>query len=72
MEESSRTIANNGWLPDGTVDWIDCAYPPELESIFAERTEGSMPGDTNHYDEDDVDDDDDTLDEEEDDKDTEN
>ena len=25
---------NNGWLPDGNIDWIDDAYPSNVESLF--------------------------------------
>ena len=28
---------NNGWLSDGSIDWIDSAFPKEIESLFAEK-----------------------------------
>ena len=26
-----------GWLPDGSIDWIDDAFPEELGSLFVEK-----------------------------------
>ena len=25
---------NNGWLADGSVDWIDQAFPSDIETLF--------------------------------------
>lgn len=27
-----------GWLPDGSIDWIDDAFPEELGSLFVEKS----------------------------------
>ena len=35
--QSIDSFENCGWLTDGSVDWIDDAYPEDLESLFAER-----------------------------------
>ena len=32
------SFVNNCWLADGSIDWIDVAFPKELESIFAESS----------------------------------
>ena len=35
--QSIDLFENCGWLADGSVDWIDTAYPEDLECLFAER-----------------------------------
>ena len=29
------SFENNGWLDNGSIDWIDSMYPDNLESIFS-------------------------------------
>ena len=31
------SFVNHGWLADGAIDWIDAAFPEEIESLFAEK-----------------------------------
>ena len=34
-------FVNNGWLEDGSIDWIDAAFPEKIESLFSEmKVEG--------------------------------
>ena len=37
------SFANNGWLEDGSIDWIDCMYPDNLESIFSPSSNSADP-----------------------------
>jgi hypothetical protein len=60
------SYVGNGWLPDGSIDWIDRAYPANVESLLLENT-SSEPADDIALDdevdeEDDDDDDDDEID----------
>ena len=32
-----ESFENNGWLADGSIDWIDAAFPEEMESLFTEK-----------------------------------
>ena len=31
------TFSNFGWFPDGKIDWIDRAYPENVELLFSEK-----------------------------------
>ena len=35
--QSIDSFENCGWLTDGSVDWIDDAYPEDLESLFESK-----------------------------------
>ena len=32
---------NNGWLPNGTIDWVDCAYPNDVGTLFSAQNSTS-------------------------------
>ena len=34
-----ETFENHGWHADGSIDWIDAAFPEEIESLFTEKVE---------------------------------
>ena len=31
------SISDNGWLPDGSIDWIECPFPNDVETLFGEN-----------------------------------
>ena len=66
------SFVNNGWLADGSIDWIDVAFPEELESIFAEKTVDASTEDDDMYKDVNELEDDDNLEEEEEEVDEEN
>ena len=33
------SFQHNGWLPDGSIDWIQDPFPEELGSLFVEKSE---------------------------------
>ena len=39
------SFVNHGWLADGSIDWIDAAFPEEMEGIFAEKKEDAEDDD---------------------------
>lgn len=51
------SFENNGWLPERTIDWIERAYPSEVENLFIETEAVSKIPETEVND--DYDDDDD-------------
>ena len=34
--QSLDHFENNGWLPDGNIDWIDQAFPNDIETLFSD------------------------------------
>ena len=46
------SFKNYGWFADGTIDWIDTAFPAELESLFAEKNNAPDDDDTCNVNED--------------------
>ena len=36
-----ESLENSGWLADGSIDWIDAAFPEEIESLFAGKSVNS-------------------------------
>ena len=51
------SFSNNGWLPDGSVDWIERAYPSDVESLFIAAVPENDVNDDDGDDDDNVDDD---------------
>ena len=37
------SFADNGWFADGNIEWIECPYPSDVETLFGER-EAPLPG----------------------------
>ena len=36
-QQNLDAFENNGWLPDGNIDWIDSAYPDDVKMLFSEE-----------------------------------
>ena len=36
-QQDIDSFVENGWLNDGSIDWIDEAYPKNLETLFVNR-----------------------------------
>ena len=32
--QNMEPFDNNGWLPDGNINWIDTAYPDDIQTGF--------------------------------------
>ena len=65
------SFVNYGWSEDGSIDWIDKAFPEELESLFAEKKvepsdDGSNYDVNDQEDDDNLEEDEDEVDEEDD------
>ena len=56
------SYVGNGWLPDGSIDWIDRAYPENVECLLIGNTSLEPADDTAQDDEVDEEDDDDEID----------
>lgn len=56
--QSIGSFVGNGWLPDGSIDWIYRAYPANVEILLMQNA-SSEPADDNDDNVDDVDDDED-------------
>ena len=49
--QSLDHFKNYGWLPDGTIDWVDEVLPKNIEALFKESSEKN--GETKHIEDDD-------------------
>ena len=66
------SFQDNGWLTDGSIDWIECPYPSDIETLFIEKEnsvvenndELTTDGDDDGDDEDDEDGDESEIEEE--------
>lgn len=61
--QNIEPFTNYGWLPDGNIDWVEQAYPSDVESLFADKVNsGSTENDDENYDENDDESDDENID----------
>ena len=35
--QSLDSYENNGWLPDGNIDWVDEIFPENIETLFSAK-----------------------------------
>ena len=42
------SFVNHGWSEDGSIDWINRAFPEKLESLFAEKKVGSSDDESSY------------------------
>ena len=43
--QSLDSYANNGWLPDGNIDWVDEIFPEKIETLFSTNRDSNEKDD---------------------------
>ena len=57
-------FADNGWCVNGSIDWIECAFPSDVITLFCEEKESDTQSDVEEQEEDNynIDNEDDDID----------